>query len=501
MSTFRKNQQGAVAILVALSLVILVGMLALVVDLGHLYLAKTGLQNAADAAALSGARKLDETLDGINNAVADATETAGQNTYLHDLGQEAVVLTSANIMFSNNPNATAGNWLSVAQAQAAPAGLTFIKVDTGGRSLATWFAPVLSLISGGNFSTTTTNGVAVAGRFMTPITPMGVCALRTAREAWVTYGAGANDQYKVELGYMQGVSYNFQDINNHLSGLAAGTQLYIHPTATPVTGCNPNDANANSSSFLCTGKSTLMATTGSTVYTNTGVASGKSISALNTRFDQYGPPLDSSLDSTVCAPDVNIKQYTPTIAANWMTSTSPPVDQASIFGLADWLAGASPAGGGVRQPLPATLVNKKENQGGCGNDCSDNYGVLWAYTQPVRISGSFTTADWAALYPSGLSSPAYVQPSPYKYGLANTGNSTYFQAPSHSTTGSVQPRRVLNMLIVQCPGAGGSCQPLTVLGVGKFFMESAANNSAWVPGEFAGLVPDSELITDIRLFH
>ena len=49
----RKKQHGAVAILVGFTLFILIGMLALVIDLGHLYLAKTGLQNGADAAALA----------------------------------------------------------------------------------------------------------------------------------------------------------------------------------------------------------------------------------------------------------------------------------------------------------------------------------------------------------------------------------------------------------------------------------------------------------------
>ena len=51
-----RRERGVVAILVGMTLFVLAGMLALVIDLGHLYLAKAGLQNAADAAALAGAK-------------------------------------------------------------------------------------------------------------------------------------------------------------------------------------------------------------------------------------------------------------------------------------------------------------------------------------------------------------------------------------------------------------------------------------------------------------
>jgi len=44
------RQRGAVAIMTALSLLLLIAMIGLVVDLGYLYTRKTELQNAADAA-------------------------------------------------------------------------------------------------------------------------------------------------------------------------------------------------------------------------------------------------------------------------------------------------------------------------------------------------------------------------------------------------------------------------------------------------------------------
>lgn len=53
-----KHREGSVALIVALTLVALVGFSALIVDVGHLYLARSELQNAADAAALAGAQSL-----------------------------------------------------------------------------------------------------------------------------------------------------------------------------------------------------------------------------------------------------------------------------------------------------------------------------------------------------------------------------------------------------------------------------------------------------------
>ena len=55
---FSKSQKGAISVLVALTLPVLMGAGALAVDLAYLYVVRNELQNDADAAALAGARKL-----------------------------------------------------------------------------------------------------------------------------------------------------------------------------------------------------------------------------------------------------------------------------------------------------------------------------------------------------------------------------------------------------------------------------------------------------------
>ncbi len=71
-----KEERGAVAIIIAISIVMLISFAALAVDLGHLYVVRNELQDAADAGALAGARFLhneDGTVnEGANQIAYDA---------------------------------------------------------------------------------------------------------------------------------------------------------------------------------------------------------------------------------------------------------------------------------------------------------------------------------------------------------------------------------------------------------------------------------------------
>lgn len=512
--SLKNRQGGAVAVIVGISIVLLVGFLALVIDLGHLYLAKTGLQNAADAAALSGAKQLNGTALGIDDPIsgngavqwaqkltADGNDNAVQrNRFLANLGWKEVALPTANIHFSNTPYPTnPSDWKDVGQAKDQPAGLYFIKVDTQSDAMGAWFAAIWNIFN------INTYGSAVAGRFLTPIAPMGVCALDVSRrEKWVQYDADPSHKYKVEFGYMRGVSYDLEEINRRIGGLAAGDALYLHPMATSQADCQPNQGSAGfTAPFLCTGRSAISGLSGSKVFTNTGLAAGPSIAALNTRFNLYGPPLDSSLDHTVCPPDPNIRAFIPGPglggANNWMTPTP---QQTAAYLLYSWLAGPGGASSVVREdPLPPGVINANVNAGGCNGDCTDKYGVLWSYTRPELSSGSSVPADWPALYPLGpVSNPAYTATEPaYQFGLSSE-NPTYYLEPTPEE--SSPDRRVLNVVLVDCPASsGGVCRDMPVLGVGKFFMQRTATVSAWISGEFAGLIPEAELSPTIRLYR
>lgn len=497
----KKRQGGAVAIVVGVGLAMIIGFLALVVDLGHLYVARTGQQNAADAAALSGAKELDGTAAGITRAVAWAKKMMSgctvdcapqRNKFLGTLGWEAVSLPDSHIHFSDAPYSS--NWRTVTEAGNNPAGLYFIKVDTETGAMGTWFAGIWNIL---NIST---YGSAVAGRFINQIAPIGLCAISTREQKAVTYNA-AGDQYTAEYGFVRGVSYDFQQVNQELGGLAPGTELYLHPTATSPETCAPNEGSASfAAPFLCTGVSNISGDKGSQVFTNVGLAAGMSNAALNTRFNQYGPPLSGSINSAACPPDSNIREFTPSFAqSNWM---SPLPTQMSAFQLDQWLEG--PDGSSVtRDPLavPASsVVAAHVNDGGCGGDCRDKYGVLWSYNKPA-ISGAppATVSElWSQLYGASSVGPTYNN--------ATTSLGDWQSPYSQYITpvAGVQGRRVLNVVLVDCtttPPSGGNCQPLTVLGVARFFMQRTVAPSAWIAGEYAGLIPEGELQQTIRLYR
>src|SRR5215471_2602809 len=72
-----KQRLGIVLPMVAVSIVGLIGLVALAIDIGRIIVAKTECQTAADAAAIAGARSLDGTQNlpaATNNAI-----TAAQN--------------------------------------------------------------------------------------------------------------------------------------------------------------------------------------------------------------------------------------------------------------------------------------------------------------------------------------------------------------------------------------------------------------------------------------
>lgn len=455
-----QHQRGAVAIIVALCLTLLVGMLGLVLDLGHLYVAKTELQNAADAAALSGAKELNGRLAGINSAVTRAIEAAGRNKY--DLNATAVTINAANLEFSNSPD---GPWVGVGDAQASPANKTFLKVDTGSRSLSTWFIQVLP----GATTTTQTFGMAVAGKYAVDITPIGICRLPDPGTVH-------------ELGYERGVSYNVSDANP----IGPGTKYWIDPESNTPGVCPVTNTN-DTLPYVCTGKISYTPVVGQTVNTNTGTSTPQ-LRALDSRFGDYPP--SARCDPATAPADRNVKTYNwdPAGARQpsaWMTTD--PNKQSIRFGTF----------GGVYKPVPYALRSIAD------------YGVLWSAYRPVNARVS----DWTTLYgeaattvpaTEGYPTPlgSYPGSSPYAQTATPSSHPQYFEQPPVAYRPGVADRRVLNMIILDCSTAGGNCRPAMVLGVGKFFMQRRAMqpnpNDVYV--EFGGLLTTPFPPSDIKLF-
>ena len=129
---------------------------AMCVDIGHFYLVKNELQNAADAAALAGATALNSSSLGI--ATAQQRATAAMNNY--EFNKKNVSIPPANVEFAVNLD---GPYVDKTTAQGNAANIRFVRVKTAASPVKVFFA---SMILGG---TRELAAEAVAGRSV-PIT-------------------------------------------------------------------------------------------------------------------------------------------------------------------------------------------------------------------------------------------------------------------------------------------------------------------------------------------
>lgn len=150
-------QSGAVAVLVAVMLVMLLGFAALVIDIGELFRGRGELQNASDAAALAAARHLDRTPDGLIRARAAAHEYAGH----HQAVGTQVEIADADIVF--------GHWDDAARSftaldDAAYPSINAVKVidrrqEASGNAVQLRLAPLI----GHDTADVSSTAIAVAG--------------------------------------------------------------------------------------------------------------------------------------------------------------------------------------------------------------------------------------------------------------------------------------------------------------------------------------------------
>lgn len=530
--TPRSRQRGAVAIMTGLTAVVLFAFGGLVLDLGHLYIAKSELQNASDAAALAGAKELNNKLSGVTAAVNRAIATAAQHRY--DF-KKPVNITIANIRLATCPNpGNVNTWsrpgvrsptctfipAASVTSDGMASGLSFIEVDTGTQSLNTY----LMRVAGAAYNTTQTAGYSVAGRYQTNVTPIGVCAVDPAnRTSQYSHSNGMTEL--VELGFRRGVTYNLFQLNPLASG--PSDPYLINPVDTYPNSCDPNHSSATfTAPFICTGNSAVISSGSGKVYVNTGMTASLD-SSLNSRFDDYKPP--SVCDPGSAPPDTNIKEYhctNPSPSSDPECLSVPPAVNSALTTPKDWM---DPAGSTLpNREFIETVLNKPNyvlppNR---PNLARDKYGVQWSYGpayqsnggSPPKAGAAFTPAQAngsdmyntqdvnvsyfdIANYPIsvGTGFPSTTPPAPY-----NQTSGPYFKAPSRP---GVRNRRVLNIVIVDCtvPPVGlGACEAMEVVGIGKFFMQVPADFSGGpnrqMDMEFAGLVDDI-LLSEIRLYR
>ncbi len=275
----RRHQRGAVAIIVGLSMVVMVGFIGLAVDGGRLYLTKTELQNAADSCALAASYELTGS-PAIAAAAFTQAEAAGRAVgQLNKVGFQGVAIAAGEIALTYSAS-LAGGW---GAAGVATTDAKYVRCTIEKTGIQPYFMQVLGI---GN---QTVNAFATAT--LTPAqsncaVPMALCT----RGAAPTYGYVSGDWIGMDFGQAgsgpANYTGNFRWIDfdpgattpgcsgggaQELSCLVAGTGQCNLPE--PITGVCTSSGNANPTTG-CVGQ--------------TGAINSLE-GAYNTRFGVYAP--------------------------------------------------------------------------------------------------------------------------------------------------------------------------------------------------------------------
>lgn len=168
----KHHQSGAIAIIVALSIAVLIGFVGLALDLGKLYIAKTELQNSSDACALAAAHELTGTsVTQLTIAEAAGITTGNANRVIFQ-SEPVAVNADSSVTFSETLN---GAYQPKFEGETAKL-MKYARCTVNRTGIANWFIQVLNVLPGINIGPQDVAATAVAG--LTP--SQTTCALPVA---------------------------------------------------------------------------------------------------------------------------------------------------------------------------------------------------------------------------------------------------------------------------------------------------------------------------------
>jgi hypothetical protein len=303
MNRHVKRQHGAILVMTVIFLVILLGFAALALDLGRIYVLRTEMQNAADAAALAAAAELDGRDDAIADAVlaattllshqgrfADSPELLKNLTYDPDspadsafvfyswIGAELDADTPALYDCESPEDANKCRTRDPAVAHYVKVKLYPELIEDDAYQISLYFLPVLGLfLEDGTVTTASTRVTAVAGAgsAICNYPPMFMCSADpTDEDGGMTVG----HQYRIKLQSDSWVPGNF-------GFLAPPENRDI------VDPRNGHTLSGNQALAASLADETLRGCTPSTVSTQPGNRVSWTRDGLNTRFGIYNAAL------------------------------------------------------------------------------------------------------------------------------------------------------------------------------------------------------------------
>lgn len=271
-----RRQEGAVSVLMVIALMAISMMAALALDGGHMLLNKTRLQNAVDAAALSGAKTLSQVVGGLN--MASTTRAAALDT----LTRNADALGNAELA-----SAVAGNPGTFAVVELAssvygpfsypgPSDAKYVRVSVSSYQLNGFFWSFVQAMGSADLGGKSVAAIATAGPSPTApcdLAPMMVC--------------GDPGQYDPATGNFWG--YRFGDLE--VLKTAAGNTSPIGPGNFQLLDFGSGGSTVRED---LAGGGSVCRSAGDNVQTAPGNKAGPTSQGLNTRFGIYNGPVSAS---------------------------------------------------------------------------------------------------------------------------------------------------------------------------------------------------------------
>jgi Flp pilus assembly protein TadG len=263
----RKGERGSVMVVSALGMLSVLLAVGLGVDISRFYLAKTELQNAADASALAGASALNSSPGGISDAQARAV--MAMNKY--DFNNTGVSFPDANVLFAVNLD---GPYMNEADARASAATIKFVQVTTPPSAIGVSFAAMV-LGNSKNLSATATAGLSVPLNVFCNFIPLSV------------------------------IDYDIPMVPGQIYTIRAGTGNSPSPgnyQILAVAGPGGVDVEYGIGAGVdaCAEPGTIYS-----VDTKPGLTAGKVRKGINSRFDDYQGSQLNPIDEP---PDTNVKE-------------------------------------------------------------------------------------------------------------------------------------------------------------------------------------------------
>lgn len=223
----RRHQRGAIAIIVGLTIVVMIGFAGLALDGGRLYVNKTETQNAADACALAASLELTGAPN-IPLANFPIAESAGRLVASRNSADfQGAAIANANVSVEFGTSLT-GGWVG---AGAATADSKYVRCTIAQPDLAPWFMQVLGF---GN-QTVSSLATATLAPSQAPCTaiPIGLCSASTVPP----YGLVPGQWYSGGLSNQNSLtgSFNWIDFSPPSGGASELTAALLGSGACTVT--------------------------------------------------------------------------------------------------------------------------------------------------------------------------------------------------------------------------------------------------------------------------